>query len=115
MEYLNRHIIKEIRRQESIKPNKKQIIKIIDEKSQKKESFKQWLKNIRISMHLCKYRQVINEIESKKYNFKCIPDEHWKYQCIEIDAIFKILKKKFIHHPKEIAKDNSYQNHACLF
>ena len=114
MEYLNRHIIKELRKQESLRPNKKQIIKIIDEKSQKRETFKQWLKNIRISMHLCKYRQVINEIESKKNLFKCIPDEHWKYQCIEIDAIFKILKKKFIHHPKEIAKENSYQNHACL-
>jgi len=115
MEYLKIHIVKEIRRQESIKPNKSQKIKINDEKILKKESFKQWLKNIRISMHLCKYRQVINEIESKKNNFKCIPEEHWRYQCIEIDAIFKILKKKILHHPKEIAKENTYQNHSCLF
>ena len=37
-------------------------------------------------------------------NFDSIPEEHWKYQCLEIDAIFKLLKKKFIHHPKEIYK-----------
>ena len=66
-------------------------------------------------MHLCKYRQVIGEIESKKKNFKTIPEYHWKFQYIEIDAIFKILKKKFIKHKKEISKENSYQYRSCLF
>jgi len=112
MEYINFHIKKEIKEHSS---SKSLINKEEDEKKQKKEDFKIWLENIRISMHLCKYRQVINEIESKKYNFVSIPEEHWKYQSIEIDAIFKILKKKFINHPKEIIKENSHQNHSCMF
>lgn len=112
MEYINFHIKKEINKHSS---SKLLLSKEEEEKKQKKEDFNIWLENIRISMHLCKYRQVINEIESKKYNFHSIPEEHWKYQSIEIDAIFKILKKKFINHPKEIMKENSHQNHSCMF
>ena len=115
MEYINRHIVKEIKKQSSLQGLKKSLVIIKDLKAEKKEAFKLWIKNIRISMHLCKYRQVINEIETKKHNFDSLPEEHWKYQCLEIDAIFKLLKKKFIHHPKEISKENSYQYHSCLF
>ena len=87
---------KEIIKQASIKTlnNPKLIIK--EKNDEVKEAFNSWLKNIRISMHLCKYRQVINEIESNKYSFKSIPEEHLKYQVIEIDAIFKLLRKKII-------------------
>ena len=109
------HIKKEIIKQVSIKSLKNPKIVVKDKTAEVKEAFNSWLKNIRISMHLCKYRQVINEIESKKYTFKSIPQEHWKYQCIEIDAIFKLLRKKFIHHTKEISKENTYQHHSCLF
>ena len=115
MEIINSHIKKEIIKQASIKSFKNPKILVKDKTAEVKEAFNSWLKNIRISMHLCKYRQVINEIESKKYSFISIPEEHWKYQCIEIDAIFKILRKKITHHPKEIAKENSYQHHSCLF
>ena len=116
MEYIKSHINNEMNKQKSIFLNTNISKEAINsEKKQIKEDFKIWLENIRISMHLCKYRQVINEIESKKHNFDGIPEEHWKYKSIEIDAIFKLLKKKFNNHPKEIAKENSHQNHSCMF
>ena len=116
MEYIKSHINNEMNKQKSIFLNTNISKEAINsEKKQIKEDFKIWLENIRISMHLCKYRQVINEIESKKHNFDSIPEEHWKYKSIEIDAIFKLLKKKFNNHPKEIAKENSHQNHSCMF
>lgn len=115
MEQINRHIKEEIIRVESIK-NKIELKKRVKrEKIKQLEYFNNWLINIRISMHLCKYRQVINEIELRKRDFDAIPELHWKFQTIEIDAIFKILKKKFRHHPNEVAKEYSYQHHACMF
>ena len=113
--HIKKNIIKKITSNESLNINKKIQSNKKELNTEINESFNEWLKNIRISMHRCKYRQVINEIESKKQYYKCLSEEHWKYQCIEIDAIFKILRKKFINHPKEIAKENSYQNHSCLF
>ena len=53
--------------------------------------FQMWLDNLKISMHHCKYRQVIAEIESKKINFMLCSELHWKYHYIEIDAILKLL------------------------
>ena len=115
MEYINKHIIQELRKQAALIYDSPLKSRIDNEKIQKKKDFEMWLKNIRISMHMCKYRQVINEIESKKDNFRLIPEEHWRYYVIEMDAIFKILKKKFIRNQKEISKENSHQNHSCMF
>ena len=112
MEQINRHIKKEIIRAESIR-NPIEFKK--KEKAKQLEYFNYWIKNIRMSMHCCKYRQVINEIELRKHNFEAIPEVHWKYQTIEIDAIFKILRKKYRRHPNEITKEFSYQHHACMF
>jgi hypothetical protein len=64
---------------------------------------------------MCKYRQVIKEIESHQKVFKTSPEKYWKFYVIEVDAIFKILKKKFLHHQKEISKENSHQYHSCMF
>ena len=115
MEYINKHIIQELGKQASLIYDSPLKTRINNEKIQKKKDFEMWLKNIRISMHMCKYRQVVNEIESRKDNFRLIPEEHWRYYVIEMDAIFKILKKKFIHHQIEISKENSHQNHSCMF
>ena len=116
MENLHRRINKEMQSQSTTEINND-----ILNKKQKKEKaqiisdFNIWLDNIKNSMHLCKYRQVIGEIEHRKNNFKSIKEYHWKYQYIEIDAIFKIIKKKFIKAKKDISKENSHQYHSCLF
>ena len=77
--------------------------------------FQMWLDNLKISMHHCKYRQVIAEIESKKINFVLCSELHWKYHYIEIDAILKLLKKKFSNHKYDITIEGSHQHHSCLF
>ena len=77
--------------------------------------FKIWLDNLKISMHHCKYRQVIAEIESKKNNFVLCSEYHWKYQYIEIDAILKLLRKKISNHKLDITVEGSHQHHSCLF
>ena len=74
-----------------------------------------WISNLKNSMRLCKYRTVIAEIELKKHNFKKLIELHWKYQYIEIDAIFKIVKKKIMRHKTEIAKEGSHHYNSCLF
>ena len=74
-----------------------------------------WISNLKNSMRLCKYRTVIAEIELKKNNFKKLIELHWKYQYIEIDAIFKIVKKKIMRHKTEIAKEGSHHYNSCLF
>ena len=85
------------------------------QKMQLYSDFQIWLENLKNSMRICKYRQVIGEIEAKKTNFKSLEELHWKYQYIEIDAIFKIVKKKFLSHKKDISIENSHQYHSCLF
>ena len=77
--------------------------------------FKIWLDNLKISMHHCKYRQVIAEIESKKNNFVLCSEYHWKYQYIEIDAILKLLRKKISNHKLDITVEGTHQHHSCLF
>ena len=113
MEYINRHIANEVEKTFSIKykdvPRKKMLLIF------PKEPLNKWLERLRISMHLTKYRQVINEIENKKRYYSKFPEEKWRYLSIEIDAIFKILRKKITHHKKEITKENSRQSRACMF
>ena len=77
--------------------------------------FQIWLDNLKISMHHCKYRQVIAEIESKKNNFVLCSELHWKYQYIEIDAILKLLRKKISNHKLDITVEGTHQHHSCLF
>ena len=77
--------------------------------------FQIWIDNLKVSMHHCKYRQVIAEIESKKNNFALCSELHWKYQYIEIDAILKILRKKISNHKLDITIEGTHQHHSCLF
>ena len=77
--------------------------------------FEIWILNLKNSMHLCKYRKVIGEIESRQYEFKTLGELHWKYQYIELDAIFKILKKKIAKHKNDISIEESHHYHSCLF
>ena len=116
MENLNRRIKREMNRYSAkiLFPNNF-TEKFIINKAQLYSNFENWIKNLKSSMHLRKYRTVIGEIESRKNSFKAIEELHWKYQFIEIDAIFKILKKKFYNHKKEISNEGSHQYHSCLF
>ena len=109
MENLNRRIKREMNRYSAkiLFPNKF-TEKFIINKAQLYSNFDNWIKNLKSSMHLRKYRTVIGEIESRKNSFKAIEELHWKYQFIEIDAIFKILKKKFYNHKKEISNEGSH-------
>ena len=81
----------------------------------KLENYNSWIQNIKKSMQLCKYRQVIKEIETKRHDFDCFPEVHWKYQILEIESIFKIITKKFKRHQNEIGKENSHQYRSCQF
>ena len=85
------------------------------EKKKLHSDFDAWIINLKISMHLCKYRQVIGEIEARKIKFKKIPEVHWKYQCLEVEAIFKLLKKKIFKRKNDISKEGSHNYNSCLF
>ena len=116
MQNLNRRIKTEINKHYSQVLLPKDVLKKIDlEKKRLLADFDIWIINLKISMHLCKYRQVIGEIEGRKKNFKNIPEVHWKYQSLEIEAIFKLLKKKIFKRKIEITKEGSHNYHSCLF
>jgi hypothetical protein len=98
-----------------LRSNTKLLEKLRMEKKKLYEDYNNWIDNLKISMHLCKYRQVIGEIEAKKNKFREIKDISWKYQYIEMDAIFKIVKKKIFSHSQDIIIEGSHHYHSCLF
>ena len=49
-----------------LRSNTKLLEKLSMEKKKLYEDYNNWIDNLKISMHLCKYRQVIGEIEAKK-------------------------------------------------
>ena len=116
MKNLNRRITKEMNRYSNKEQKSNEFLKKLNiQKMQLYSDFAIWIENLKNSMHLCKYRQVIGEIEARKNNFRTIEELHWKYQYIEIDAIFKILKKKILSHRKDISNEGSHQYHSCIF
>ena len=116
MENLNRRIKREMALYSSKSQLSNELLqKINSEKKQLYSDYEIWIDNLKNYMRVRKYRTVIGEIESKKHNFKRIQELHWKYQYLEIDAIFKLLKKKIWHHKKDIPIENSHQYHSCIF
>ena len=116
MENLNRRIKSEMTLYSAKALFSNAILKALNiQKKQLSSDFGIWIENLKNSMRLRKYRKVIGEIEEKKKNFKSLEELHWKYQYIEIDAIFKILLKKFLNHKRDISKEGSHQYHSCLF
>lgn len=117
MENINRRITKELQYYSSKNGNlRPDVLKKINlQKMQLYTDYEIWIGNLKTSMHLCKYRKVIAEIEARKHNFKIIEELHWKYQYIEIDAIFKILKKKILSHSQDIVKEGSHHQRSCFF
>ncbi len=112
-EYLNKEMENISIQTATIDSNTK--FKTIDPIVQLKEDFNIWLENLSRSMHLCQYRQVLNEIETGKKNFDLIPSEHWRYKKMQLQAIFKIIKRKLKKYSFEISKEQSKQNHSVLF
>ena len=116
MENLNRRIKSEMALFSSKALLSNQLLqKLNTEKKQLCSNYEIWIDNLKNYMRVRKYRTVIGEIESKKHNFKAIKELHWIYQYLEIDAIFKLLKKKIWHHKKNISIENSHQYHSCIF
>jgi hypothetical protein len=113
-EYLNKEMEHLAFKNAPIENNNKKF-KMIDPIEKLKEDFNIWLENLSRSMHLCKYRQVLSEIESGKNNFELIPTEHWRYKRLQLKAIFKIIKRKLRKYSFEISKGQSQQNHSVLF
>ena len=102
--YKEKKINKDIKEKE-INDSKKELIQV----------FNIWIKNLNMSMHSSKFRHVLTEIESKKKTFITIPEYHWKYQIIQIKAIFHIIQKKIKKYQKILSNDFSHQNRSILF
>ena len=77
--------------------------------------YNEWIKNLYASMHLSKFRQVLYEIEKLKHKFVSIPEHHWRYQIIQIRAMFRIIRKKLRKYREFLPNDTSHQNHSLLF
>ena len=77
--------------------------------------YNEWIKNLYASMHLSKFRQVLYEIEKVKHKFVSIPEHHWRYQIIQIRAMFRIIRKKLRKYREFLPNDTSHQNHSLLF
>jgi len=74
-----------------------------------------WIKNLYISMHMSKFRQVLTEIETNKKKYIKIPEEHWRYKVVQIKAILHIIPKKLKKYKLILSKDNCYQTRSILF
>ena len=88
---------------------------INDSKKELIQDFNIWIKNLYMSMHSSKFRQVLTEIETKKKIFITIPEYHWKYQIIQIKAMFRIIQKKIKKYGKILSNDFCNQNRSILF
>ena len=117
MEKIKEYIIKEMEDYSplSLSSEKNNNNKKKEEKEKIKEDFEIWLENLKRSMYLSKFRQVLGEIEYGKKNFESIPTEHWRYKIIQYKAIFHIIKRKLKKYPIEISKENSRQHRSILF
>ena len=91
------------------------IRKINYEKEELIIEYNKWIKNLYMSMHLSKFRQVLTEIESNKKKYIKIPELHWRFQIVQIRAIFRIIKKKLKKYKLVLSADNGYQNRSILF
>ena len=104
---------REMRRKTTLHSNKLKennliLLKLKDDYNQFLYDLKQLMKN-----GCC--RQVIKEIEEKKYRFELIKNELWKIRLIKAKAILNVIKIKMRRHPQEIILDNSSQNRSLKF
>ena len=80
-----------------------------------KDDYNQWLYDLKHLMRNGLCRQVLKDIEEKKYKYDLLKNELWKYRLIKAKAILKIIKIKIKRHSKEVIIDNSTQNRSLKF
>ena len=86
-----------------------------DAKKKLQEKYDQWLINLKELFSNKLYRQVIREIEEKKYHYKLLKTEFWKIKLLRAKAILKIIRRKMTKHNKEVFLENSTQNFSLKF
>ena len=84
-------------------------------KKKLQEKYEQWLINLKELFSNKLYRQVIREIEEKKYHYKLLKTEFWKIKLLRAKAILKIIRRKMTKHNKEVFLENSTQNFSLKF
>ena len=84
-------------------------------KKKLQEKYDQWLINLKELFSNKLYRQVIREIEEKKYHYKLLKTEFWKIKLLRAKAILKIIRRKMTKHNKEVFLENSTQNFSLKF
>ena len=84
-------------------------------KKKLQEKYEQWLINLKEYYSNKLYRQVIREIEEKKYHYKLLKNEFWKIKLLRAKAILKLIKRKMTKHHKEVFLENSTQNFSLKF
>ena len=92
-----------------------------DERFEKKKKklqakFNEWIIDLEKYLHNKRYRQVIREIEEKKYLYNILSKtEFWKLKILKAKSILKIIERKMKVHSKEIILENSSQNFSLKF
>jgi len=84
-------------------------------KKKLQEKYEQWLINLKEYYSNKLYRQVIREIEEKKYHYKLLKNEFWKIKLLRAKAILKLIKRKMTKHHNEVFLENSTQNFSLKF
>ena len=90
--------------------------KLEESKKKLQIKFDKWFTNLKELLSNKLYRQVLREIEEKKYLYNLILSTHnWKLKILKAKAILNIIKIKMQKHHKEIILENSSQNLSLKF
>ena len=116
MQELNQFLENENRRK-TIKLNTNIMNQNLEESKKKLQiKFDKWFTNLKELFSSKLYRQVLREIEEKKYKYNLILSTHgWKLNILKAKAILKIIKRKMQKHHKEIILENSIQQFSLKF
>ena len=97
-------------RRNTIAATSEKSINKLNKEAELKRYYHNWLTDLNKLMHNCQYRHVLQEIESKKNEYKALKNDLWKCRVLEAKAMLKIIKIKFKKYSKEIGQENSKQN-----
>ena len=107
---------KEFKRKTIKLDSQKKDPKLGEIKKNLKKKFDNWLLNLNELFSNKLYRQVIREIEDKKYDFLLISKtEFWKLKLLKAKCILKIIARKMSNHRKDVVLVNSIQNYSLKF
>ena len=90
--------------------------KLAEEKKKLQERFDQWIIALKELFSNKLYRQILREIEEKKYIYKILSStEFWKLKLLKVKSILKIVRIKMSKHQKDVFLENSTQNLSLKF